>query len=334
MTEPSTKRAKTDPVAALLARIEKYMKPAPIIFYGGTTRRVAAEHEFIRIPMNRSPPPLKPKASDYLLQKWATSAEHMAGKPFPTLDNTMVNNWGDNPGFVDFLLGHPAILSIFKAIFGDDFCLAIERFCQQTKPKENLKTVQETCHVDAPKWKKCSPSELPAITSIHRAADEIVLIIIDQGKPHGIPVAGDSKGAFVGALTPAQHKAYQTATMAHLRRPLAARPQFWPLLREMASFADVTAANLLYGARPPLFPSLKAIAMPAGYNGSRYKHFAGYFPPEERRYSTADVLARIRHKHGDTIAKPFASAIETLQQQHCVKDPSLLSTDVMRRFFP
>lgn len=336
MTEPNTKRARIEPedVDVFIAQIKGYIQPAPIIFYGGTTRRVAAEHKFIRIPMNGSPPQIKSKASDYLLQKkWLTSAEHMAGKPFPTLDNAMVNNWQDNPPFVDFLLGHPAILSIFKAIFGDDFCLVIERFCQQTKPKENLKTLQLTCHVDAPVWAKSSPSELPAITSIPRRDNEIVVIVIDQAKPHGIPVSGNSKGVFVGALTPAQHQAYETATMAHLRRPLAARPQYWPALRDLGSFAEVTAANLLCGGRPPIFPKFKVIAMPAGYNGSRYKHFAGYFPPEERRYSTADVLARIQHKHGDGIAKPFTSAIQRLQQQHCAKDPSLLSTDVMRRFF-
>lgn len=341
MAEPSTKRARTEPepadtpLAALLAKIRTYIRAAPILFIDGEARYVNAEHVSIPIPM-KGPLPSDELLgkSDYLLQsRWFASAEHAAGKPFPTPDNGMVQNWEDNPAWVNFLLGHPDILTIFEAIFGRDFRLVIERFCQQNKPRENLAQLEATCHRDHPKWEKRSPRELPASTLITRRPGEIVIIIIDQGKAHAIPKQGNSKGVFVGALTPPQHEAYETATLAQLKRPLAARPQYWPELRKLGSLSEITAALLLFAARPIVFPSCKPIAVPAGYNGSRYKHFAGYFPPVERRYATADVLARIRHKHGDRIAEPFAAAIAKLQHQHCAKDPSLLSTDVLRRFF-
>lgn len=335
MEEPSPKRVKVelDPLSAFLQKIRGFIHPAPILAVGGTLRCVAAIFAVFRLPMNGPPPLVESGASDHLLEKkWRESAEYDEKKPVPGLDNAMVQNWPDNPYYVDFLLSHPEILAIFKAIFGDDFRLVVERFCQQTKPKENMKTFMNTGHVDFPAWKKC-PDQTPQITRIPLYPGTITVIIIDQAQPHGIPTSGDSKGAFVGAITPEQHTQYGEATLARLRRPLPLRPQYWPPLRNLNSLDEITAVILLLGIRPVVFPSLKPIAMPAPYNASRYRYFGGYEPPVQSKYAAADVLARIQRKHGDHVAKPFISVAEKLKLEMCAKDPSALSVPVLRRFF-
>jgi hypothetical protein len=342
MEQREPKRVKTAPagnemksVGDLLAAIKRFKRPAAIVALKGTVRNVAAKHVYFRVPMSHQRMP-DLGASDYLLElKWTSSPERRKGNLFPGLDNAMMNDWASNPACVDQLLEHPGILAIFKAIYGDDFRLVVERFCRQTKNKEKMADFGKTCHVDYPVFEKGDSSETPPMTPIPMAEGEILLIVIDQGKWHGIPKSGDAIGCFVGAMSPEQHEAYGRKTLAHLKskNPLPARPQHWTDLHKLSTFPEITAAILLAGARPVLFPSKKPIAMPGSYNASRYKHFEGYFPPKVTQGLAAEaVLGRIRSKHGDAIAEPFEAAIRILAIDTCAKDPSLLSVDTLRRF--
>lgn len=334
------KRAKTAPpgnemksVDALLAAIKHFKRAATIVALKGLVRNVAAKHVFFRVAINHAIMP-DLGASDYLLErKWRLSEDMRKGKTFPGLDNAMVNDWARNPACVDQLLGNPDILAIFKAIYGDDFRLVVERFCRQAGSKEKMADFGKTCHVDYPAFEKGDPSKVPPLTPIPLRPGEVVIIVIDQGKWHGIPKSGDAFGCFVGAMSPEQHEAYGRKTLAHLKKPLPARPQCWTKLRELSTLPEITAAILLTGVRPVLFPSKKPIAMPGSYNASRYKYFEGYFPPKVMQGLAAEaVLGRIRSKHGDAMAKPFEAAIRILAIDTCAKDPSLLSVDTLRRF--
>ena len=187
--------------------------------------------------------------------------------------------------------------------------------------------------------------------SLSIPSGKILVTVLDQGRPHGIPTTGDSISIYFSVLSREKFANYAAATMARLAKMAhkpPARPQHWVPLEALGSYQLVAAATLLLGTRPVLFPSGKVLSLPQPFNASRYKLFTrGYYQPPQDAHDLATVLQSIRDLHGDEVASPFLSFVLQFTGGHhnteselpippgmiyCAKDPSQLSTDTLCRY--
>jgi len=307
-----------DPVGRVLAGM---LRPGVIIAWG-RVRSVAAKHFVVFVKGQLSNP--TGGASDYLL---------CGAPPGKGLDNSFLNDFCSNPGSIDELMRYREVRQIVFRVYGDDTRFAIDRYSVQDRSaKQSPADLAKTCHVDYPTWKRSS--SCPPVVRIAIPAEHFAVIIIDQGAPHGIPVVGDSTSVFFAAMRSPEFALYREQTMRYLatKKP-PARPQHWVALKKLECFNQIIATLLLTGARPPLYPSGKAIALPQPFNGHRYKYFEGYKLPPQDSFDLEEVLKQLEQRH-PTVAAHFAAAASTLKLgPRCACNPSSFDIDTLARFF-
>ena len=308
-----------DPVGRAIAGMRR---PA-VIVASGQVRSVAADHFVVFVRGELGNPTRG--ASDYLLS---------GAPPGKGLDNGFLNDFGTNPRRIDELMRFSEVRDIVLRVYGDDVHFAIDRYSVQLpSAKQSPSDLAKTLHVDYPRWTRSSSCP-PPLVQISIPTDHFAVIVIDQGSPHGIPIVGDSTSVFFAAMRSPEFTLYREQTMHYLatKKP-PAKPQHWLALSQLRSYNQVIAALLLTGARPPLYPSGKPIALPQPFNGHRYKFFEGYKLPPQDLFVLADVLMQLEHSH-PTVGSHFAEAARALELgPRCACDPSSFDPDTLARFF-
>jgi len=154
-----------------------------------------------------------------------------------------------------------------------------------------------------------------------------------------IPTTGDPDSMFVGALSEGQHAAHVTQTIAQVRKPFKGFSQHWDEFNTMANtnppqtaVSQMAALCLLTGARPVPHQSNKRVVMTALYNGSRHRHYNGYYPNKQDKHGIDSVLNRIGKKHGTSMQHQFTAAARSASLMKCRHDPSTFDVDTLRRF--
>ena len=294
---------------------------------------------------------------------------------------------GENQGMIDdfhgcreaasLLLDNPAVLELTQRAFGEDFCLGEDRanyrldHLNADTTAAGKKSLTKIAHQDRPdasgagfaEWKDpARGAKLVTETAVWKQG-QVCIVALSQSTTHSIGKGGLSDngghvlGWFLGPMSPKNHAAYKTATMAQYNKELKKiqRPREWkmakPVLRsavfkgekcvymwpELAQLSDpaaedIFAAGIAYGLRPLLYPSQKVIDVPQSYSPP-YEHYTGYRPDPARQLVVPAVELALLEAKVPEVARHFRKVAAELPGHLWACEVSKLSRGYLLRVF-
>jgi len=197
----------------------------------------------------------------------------------------MLNDWTRQREFASFFLETRPGVAIAEALGP---CVASERgFSRASDNPETEAHLLKGVHVDVPgvKWKARKTDKVPVLCEVRPTAGRTALVFLRQDTRHSVPKGGKCSGWFVKFLGPLEKAQYVNATWTELvaqkTKYLSGKQTYvWTELLDKFIVSEAEkvltvqvflAASVVFGLRPPTYPSGKLINVPQPFAGAVYK---------------------------------------------------------------
>lgn len=237
-----------------------------------------------------------------------------------------------------------------KQLHPDSICsLGVERAWEQKGKADSVESLQKFLHRDDPRvnnQEKCVKT-LPKLYEVSVPIGSYGILILRQNTWHSVPTGGNSMGYFIKPMMPLERKFYVAATYKVImnqltKAQLGEQTHIWTKLllhlnykySEKETVQDHIAGSLVFGLRPPSFPSGKKINIPPPYCGKVYKKMRpeGVAPDATKQVlEHANILEKLEAMVNRKVFKAFKYVSTKLPNQKWVVDPTKYGEEYLHR---